>query len=115
MFCPLGHLVLVGTVNTTVVAYVKQGELWSHHMHTLLHKLIGWSSTPVMLNSGGGFIVHGAILAILETGNSTATWWLWVGRAEITVLASGENAQCPLFYTLHDPNTPLGVDALVHE
>ena len=123
-----GHHVLVRTDNTTVVAYVnKQGGLRSLHMHTLAHRLILWSSTrllslkathvPGVLNLGadllsrgnpryGDWTLHSDVMAQI---------WLRNGQAKVDLFASGENAQCSMFFSLRDRNAPLGIDALAHQ
>lgn len=123
-----GHHVLVRTDNSTVVAYInRQGGLRSQRLHTRAHRLIVWSSVhlrslrathiPGVLNYGADLLSRGTPLY--------ADWrlhphvvkqlWLRYGQATVDIYASAENAQCPLFFSLHDRMAPLGIDALAHE
>ncbi|XP_036007387.1 uncharacterized protein LOC118567149 [Fundulus heteroclitus] len=128
-FLPIlrAHHVLIRSDNTTVVAYInRQGGLRSLRLHTLAHKLIIWSSrhflslrathVPGVLNCGAD---------LLSRGNPTyAEWklhpevarmiWQRFGQPSVDLFASQENNQCPMFFSLHDRNSPLGVDALAH-
>lgn len=123
-----GHHVLVRSDNSTVVAYInRQGGLGSPKLHTLAHRLIVWSSVHLLslrATHVPGILNFGADL--LSRGNPLyGDWklhpevvkqiWLRFGQATVDVYASRENAQCPLFYSLHDQRAPLGVDALAHE
>ena len=40
--------------------------------------------------------------------------WDRFGRAEVDLFASRANTHCPLFFSITDRNTPLGMDALAH-
>ncbi|XP_029909243.1 uncharacterized protein LOC115360460 [Myripristis murdjan] len=120
--------VLVRTDNTTVVAYInRQGGLRSLQLHTLAHRLIVWSSNHFLSLKAThvpGVLNHGADL--LSRGNPLyAEWrlhpsvvnlvWERYGQPSVDLFATGENSQCPLFFSLHDQNAPLGVDAFAHQ
>lgn len=122
-----GHHVLVRTDNSTVVAYInRQGGLRSPQLHTLAHRLTVWSSVhlrSLRATHVPGILNYGADL--LSRGNPLyADWklhpqvvrqiWSQFGQASVDIYATVENAQCPLFFSLHDQGAPLGVDALAH-
>ncbi|XP_032363038.1 LOW QUALITY PROTEIN: uncharacterized protein LOC116675032 [Etheostoma spectabile] len=128
-FLPLlnGHHVLVRTDNTTTVAYInRQGGLRSRQLHTLARRLILWSSrhllslrathVPGALNHGADLLSRGAPLYGNWTLHPAIVGQVWTrfGRAEVDLFASKDNAQCPLFFSIRDPDAPLGVDALAH-
>ena len=95
-------------------------------LHTLAHKLIIWSSRHFLslrATHVQGVLNCGADL--LSRGNPMyAEWklhpdvvrmvWQRFGQPSVDLFASQENNQCPLFFSLHDRNPPLGVDALAH-
>ena len=122
-----GAHVLVRTDNTTVVAYInKQGGLRSPQLHRLAHKLILWSSANLLslrATHVPGVMNHGADL--LSRGHPRYGEWRLhrevmelirnrYGCPSVDLFASRENTQCPLFFSLNDPEAPLGVDALAH-
>ena len=128
-FLPLlsGHHVLVRTDNTTTVAYInRQGGLRSRTLHGLARKLILWSSAhflslrathvPGTLNTGADLLSRGAPVYGEWTLHPQVLEQIWAryGRARIDLFASRGNAQCEMFFSLHDLDAPLGVDALAH-
>ncbi|KAK7901815.1 hypothetical protein WMY93_018584 [Mugilogobius chulae] len=122
-----GHHVLVRTDNTSTVAHInRQGGLRS----------------TVCLHSHANFCYGAVCISLSESDTRTRSTKyrrrsslqgqppLWrvapesmhggsdldqVRRAAVDLFASAENAQCPLFFSLHDRGAPLGVDALSHE
>ncbi len=123
-----GHHVLVRTDNTTVVAYInRQGALRSLPLHMLARKLILWSNANLLslrathvqgvMNKGADLLSRGNPLY----GEWKLNWevveqiWGIYGRVTVDLFASHDNAQCPLFFSLKDQSTPLGIDALAHE
>ncbi|XP_038153414.1 uncharacterized protein LOC119791417 [Cyprinodon tularosa] len=123
----MGRHVLVKTDNSTVVAYInRQGGTRSLQLHRLARDIIMWSSTRVLslrATHVAGILNRGADL--LSRGNPLYGEWklhpqvveqIWqrYGRAAVDLFASWENTHCPLFFSLSDPDAPLGMDALAH-
>ncbi|KAK5890741.1 hypothetical protein CesoFtcFv8_014232 [Champsocephalus esox] len=122
-----GNHVLVRTDNTTTILCINhQGGLRSLQLHMLARKLILWSGrrllslratrVPGVMNLGAELLSRGAPLYADWTLHPRIVSQLWVryGRAVVDLFASKENAQCQLFFSMHDLNAPVGVDALMH-
>ena len=120
-----GRHVLIRTDNTTTVAYInRQGGLRSRHLHMLARRLILWSNKrllslrathiPGVLNRGEDLLSRSAPLYGEWTLHPAIVEQVWhrFGRATVDLFASKENTQCPLFFSIRDPDSPLGVDAL---
>ncbi|KAK5877986.1 hypothetical protein CesoFtcFv8_025441 [Champsocephalus esox] len=71
---------------------------------------------PVVMNLGADLLSRGAPLYADWTLHPMIVSLLWVcyGRAAVDLFASKENAQCQMFFSMHDLNAPLGVEVLAH-
>ena len=124
----LGKHVLVRSDNTTVVAYInRQGGLRSPGLHRMVTRLLLWAQPrlaslravhlPGRVNYAADLLSRGGPLA--------GEWrlhprvveriWEWFGTAQVDLFASRETTHCPLWFSVKDLDSPLGVDALAHE
>lgn len=123
-----GHYVLLGMDNTSKVEYInRQGGLRSRQLHTLARKLILWSDVHLLSvrathvlrvqNLGADHLSRGNPLYAEWTLHPAVVDQIWTRfcRAVVDLFASGENLQCPLFFSLHDRGALLVVDAFAHE
>ncbi|XP_060746163.1 uncharacterized protein LOC132859430 [Tachysurus vachellii] len=102
----------------------RQGGMRSYKLRALAQKLLVWTAWHFLsfrVTHVLGFLNRGADL--LSRGNPLyGEWWLhpqivrllWerFGQAAVDLFASRKNAHCPIFFSLRDEDTPLGVDAL---
>uniref|UniRef100_UPI003AAB73CD uncharacterized protein n=1 Tax=Centroberyx gerrardi TaxID=166262 RepID=UPI003AAB73CD len=116
-----GCHMLVRMDNTTTVAYInRQGGLRSRCLCMLACRLILWSDAHLLsLNVMHFPKAQNREADLLSRGNRFYGEWrlhppvvkqLWerFGRAEVDLFVSKENAQCPLFFSLHVwPHIPL--------
>ncbi|CAM4662369.1 unnamed protein product [Leuciscus chuanchicus] len=119
-----GHLVLVHTDNTSVVAYINhQGGLRSRPLSNLARHILLWSQgkllslraayIPGVQNIGadtlsrqgprpGEWRLHPEVVELI---------WREFGQAQVDLFASRETSHCPLWFSLTHP-APLGLDAM---